>query len=97
MKTKPRPQTGPHRQHSKPEWLIGQRVRITHGYEPCLRAVPKHRLTAEGLIEACHIRFPGSDDLRMVVYVIALETELLSSTTWAVSPGNDSFEVELIE
>ncbi len=78
------------------KWVVGARVRLTKGPEPALDNVPKTRLTGTGTIKSVMIRFPRTPSLRAVAYTITLDNELLGESLWTVTPGSDSFYVELI-
>ena len=96
MVSKRRRQRLPHKVQKAQAWLVGQRVRVTKLREPCLRDVPDSRLTSCGVIERVTLRYPHTTELRRVVYTMALDSRILGSKVWVVTPGHDTIKVELI-
>lgn len=82
--------------HTKQVWLVGERVRITKAWEPCLTDVPSSRLSALGWISSVHLRYPRTEELRRVVYSVETDTELLGSHKWSIQPGYDSMNLEIV-
>ena len=81
----------------KQKWLVGERVIITKAMEPCLESVPSHRLVALGWISGVRLMFPRTKELRRVAYEVELDSELLGCSKWAIVPGYDSMELEVID
>jgi hypothetical protein len=59
---------------------VGDRIRFTFPREPSLRDVPDHRLTAVGVVEQVKMQFARIPEMAELVYVVALETEVLGMT-----------------
>jgi len=86
----------PHKRQIKQKWLVGQRVCIEKLQEPALVDVPKCRLKSNGIISKAYLKFPSSKQLCHMCYLVRLDSEILSSMDWIISPGYDTLKVDLL-